>query len=203
MAQSREYVLQRLDKWYSDRLRRGYTAEFAEDLIKKLTCSSSASGNSFLNFSLNLLLSPEAQIESAKTCFTNGYAQLERIMGGTSLEGAFLSEVPIGIREEYVDPVFKSFRLFDSFVERVRDSVRHDFDKAISDSDIDRNFLETFGDYRFFSGFIISTLRKSLPLFDVISESKAQNDFMSGIIETAITVLPYVHERILGDLKKR
>ena len=118
MTQSREYVLERLDRWYADRFRRNYTDEIAEVAIDNVTTSLKKKSEEFLGDEESVMhgsdflsvdtipqkFSREEQIKEAQEYFTKAYSSIEGIIEGLQIDERPFGEISRGEMEECVAP---------------------------------------------------------------------------------------------------
>lgn len=141
---SREYVLERLDKWYFERYKRVTTLKdierFHEGLDKILSECPSL---------------PEAEkkqfIETAKTVsdvnltyFSSMYAMFEAASEGIpSMVCAGVEDLPIEMRDNYFKSFEEAQKLMKGFVDEVRKSATQDITKELSDKVINEVYRRT------------------------------------------------------------
>ena len=209
MIKSREYALERLDQWYADKFRRNYTNEVAAEFLNQITESiRDKMGESELESLLNEVsrhFSREEEIKNAQKYFSQMYASMEAMEEGLSVDGHTIDEIPEAHREEYLDPLFKEFEKMGEFVRLVREVSNQDLSREVSDEDINKAFIDIFGDHKGLSKFYqkyIEGAKYYLSL--VLREGEIQKEAFDRTIsslEIAKEKAPYLNEIVFGDIK--
>ena len=211
MLKSREYVLERLDQWYSDRFRKYYTYEFGAEIAERM--NESVKERKDFKFNLEKIIpmvekrySREAQIKEAEEYFTQAYSTMEGMAEGMPIEGETIDDIPKGTREEYFDPMFEQFGKLTEFVEYVRKTANEDITKELTDEDINKGFLNTFGGHEGFSEFVESYISIFPYLFDLmVSQGQMSRELADDaviMLEVGKEQIPYLNETLFGDLKR-
>lgn len=143
---SREYVLTRLDKWYSAKFERVFTEADGKTLegiaMRALDSVKSADEEAVEEIRKRIpQISRDALITQARTYFSKWYHQIETSL---SLE-SYLSTLPRGVREEYFQGIQEAKKQLDDFVNSARRKADEICPDELSDEHINKAFLRVFG----------------------------------------------------------
>ena len=160
-APSQEYVLERLDLWYFDRVKRNYTPETADELTKKtkefITSEAHFKDKDYWFRIVDAIDQVESRL-STREFFTRSYSSvMESGINRMIMDHLNLTLHPEGFKQEYIDPVIQHSRKFKSFVDSVRQCLSYetpsDFGKELCDDEIDQKYIEAFGNAKGLSDF--------------------------------------------------
>ena len=144
MERSRQGVLTRLDQWYVKRFDKGFTPELQTRIKNSLL---EIIEQEDLPEDMRKSIS-EAFLESRKIVgksFSLGYHNLERF---SSLYEMGHSDIPNRLKQEYLQPLFDGFKRLHSFVDGTRAIAEEKFPDELTDADIEKAFLKTYGNWR-------------------------------------------------------
>ncbi len=138
MAVSREYALNRLDRWYADQIRRNYTPEVAFQFKQKISERLDEAG--ILEEYLEMVdvsgtdpFSPEMLSESMGRFFSTAWNAFEGYIGDEAL---YFLTLPEDVRNEYVEPFLESFRTLRGIVNSVRAKANEVFPDELADDQV-------------------------------------------------------------------
>jgi hypothetical protein len=210
---SKEYVLQVLDKWYSERVKKSYTKNDADRLeIEAVNILDSLEGFSVeerIELEPELLgrCSVDAMVEEAGSYFSRAYATVEGLKEGLELSGQRISDLPEGVRKEYLDDPLKSYEPMQRFVTSVRKRSQDKFPEDLTFEDIDKSFIETFGNCNNFISFSNSLLNSGLVLVDfAVSQGRLPRkayDYTEKFIKILRPFNMEFLRKTFGDLESR
>jgi len=194
---------------YAGRFRKNYTDELAVELVKQVMTSIRKKGDVKLGLELILTgavrkLSREEQIKEAERYFTQAYPMIEVMIEGIPTEEYAADGISKGVREEYIEPLLEQYEKMKQFVESVRQIVNEDAERELTDKDIDQAFLDTFESHKGFSEFVNAYMGGMPCFFDLMV---CRGEFPRAIADSAISLIeitkdsiPYLNERLFGDL---
>lgn len=230
MVESKEYALKKLDEWYVNRFRERYTDEVERKLCQDLETGpvnkignfevpsefidalQSLPGN--LNLSiwksykfsdiLPFILKKESWMPFIEKYFSQSYSTMEAAADGQDTDEFNIKNLHESVKNEYIEPIFKEFRKFKVFVDGVRKKTEEIFPNDLTDKDINNEFIKNFGGHKGFTEFAISYMNALPYLLDIQLRrgeiSKEENDITLNILKAYKEVLPYINERLFGDL---
>jgi len=211
--ESPEYVLQVLNRWYSQRIKNSYTQDDSNKLgIAAIGILDSLEGVSFeeknrLRPDLLKRCSIESQVAEAGSYFSRAYATLEAFQEGFEINGQRLSDVPEGVRQEYLEDTLRAYGPMQRFVNLVRAKSKNKFPEDLEFKDIDESFIETFGNCDNFIDFSILLLDSGRVLLDYAIATGKISKKAYAYMDKFVDVLKPFHRRFLrkafGDLESR
>lgn len=204
MTRSREYALERLDKWYADKFRINYTEDIAAKMREQLFESAKNKDDNIRNEVARFapLLSRENQIEIAEKYFSLSYASTEKLIEDL----VNYKELPNGVKEEYVNPLIKQFDRFKGFVEGVRQVSCQNLEREVTDNEINQVFINSFGGHEGFTDFMLKYMQALSYILDLDSRkgkiSNSEFKEIEDFLEIARPPIKYAHEILFGSQKR-
>ena len=207
MYRSREYVLERLDRWHGDRFEKFYTPEFTQEIMSQVEEQVRKKYPEKIHdprFKAMLShLTPEKQVEAARTYFTNAYATIEAMVEGSSIPGIPADMLPADYREEFLEKLDGSFRMR-RFVDKIRALADQDYEKDLEDSDIEQIYRQVFGSVdefmEFTQDYTTLAVRAAELLAEEINLPPEVVDQAKQAIELFYPIMRTIEERVFGDI---
>lgn len=167
-GRSREYVIQKLDKWCEGKFAVYYTPELAADLgcFVREWCTKADIPADVRDDTLTFIkyLYPDRIIKEASSMFSVMYFVIESIVEGSSFERDTLDYFESHERQDYLDPLLEVFSHLQKFVNALRKYVNQDYTVDLSDEVIDKYFVSELGGMEGFSNLATTGLSMlSLP----------------------------------------
>lgn len=198
------YVLERLDRWYSNRIKKGYTSELERKIIRGVT-------EDLISTSPQLLvgmiatgslgkLTREEKFDQAKTYFSDLYEILNRVE-----ELKDNTEIPKAVFNEYFEQTINSLEVGKKFIEKVGEHAQREPLDNFRDGEIDQIFLEVFEGAEGFSNFALgigNAIFISLELLKIRGKiSQERYDLGKGAYEVVRRYMFPIYEAVFGDIK--
>jgi hypothetical protein len=173
MERSREYVLNRLDRWYADQVKRNYTPEVAQEYRDRVLGSLEHPDS--LSKVEEILakqdaFDPEVMVQYYSSFFSNFWNAAEQSFSGLELD---VAAAPEGVRVEYFEPFMKVFQTLTSMVDSVRSLSNDVFPDELSDGQVRDALFKPVGGlegYCNFSGQAIKAFNAFQNVTDLFEE---------------------------------
>ncbi|MEK6919251.1 MAG: hypothetical protein AABW73_04415 [Nanoarchaeota archaeon] len=198
---SREYVLEELDRWYTNRMRDNYNDSDFEDakkILKNLVKSEKFPADFRVKVLSNLeIVSKEAEIKAAELYFSGSFNQM-----GLVFSSKVLSREEI----EFLRPYSLAFGKIHRFVSGVRKRANEIFPENLGKRDIDQGFMKVFGGSSGFNDFYNQNLEGYLRLEELANGPESerykivQNIYLD---ESYINFRRALNYRLFRDLENK
>lgn len=165
MEKSREYALERLDRWHSQRVERNYTPNLEREIRRVALEAIPKKASSEAVDIILKAVSREGLKHSP--IFTSGYSQIEQSIALARENGYAFGGVPLQFDGEYSQPALKACEGITSFVEITRRRVDEIFPEELTDRNIDSLFVSAFGSREGYKAQNIALLETVMPLMDL------------------------------------
>ena len=192
----RGHVLQRIDEWYSNRIRKNYTQEFEEELIKDIDSELEQNLPNFKDksYSLKHCFSLGHLVNLAKNYFTFAYNVIN------SLDE--MSSRSSGMFQEYYLPMIEPIFPIKAFVENVREKASKVFPDKLEDKLIEESFKEIFRNENDFANIALKSLQNAKPAVDIYNKNKYNPKEIDKLMEFSGKIILAMHKKIFEDLYK-
>lgn len=210
MVASREYVLQRLDKQYINKIKENFNPKLEQELNKRVTEKliekRDFSTLVIFNIIFPQFFSRKAQLNKAGTYFSEGYASLEALIEGSKIEGETIDNIPEGVRNEYIEPLIKVSEKIGDFVNKVRQKSDEITPRELTDKEINDAAIEVYGNINGLAKMYSAIGDVSLQLMDIayINQQipKIIRKNMVKIWDVWKDEMPYLLEHLFPDIPK-
>jgi hypothetical protein len=194
MERSREYVLERLGSWYSERIEKNYTDDYAKDVRDRLI--ERLRGTGIPTSPLEGFVSQASQMLFAESFFIHVYPTSEMVVEGRKSR-----------RKEFGRRGVNQFRNLYEFVREVRNLSNRDMEHELTDREIDEIFVKSFSTLgEAFNAF--KTFYDALPKIikqrldeGKMSEEDHRRWYAWSVISEALS--PLIVSKAFDDLKER
>lgn len=205
---TKEYALNRLDKWYSDRIVERYTPEAADKIIRGILDElSDCPDSDYVSLEsarsvVRETLSSSFVIEKSRNYLSMVYSGIERLREGLSAsfeKDTFnLKDFP-GRDREMILRYFEHANLLGDFVNAVRKKSVEVSPSEVSDSEIDFLFLNIFGGCEKFSEMTSSGMNE-VPDF---LEGSSSREGVRFFLDTLNSASREICKLVFRDLEDR
>jgi len=206
VTESREYVLQALDKWYASRVTKTYNQDDAQAILIKVLASLYNKDRINLDIRSKVIetlieeASFEKQFKTASSYFSKKYATIEFIYE------QFKQTPPEPIAQKFIQLTFDAYREIDRFVNLVRKRADKTFPDELNETDINNSFIETFDGWRGFAESIYSISQAAIHTIAHGTTVGAITPFEYEFIKELVPLLTQMEivfsQRNFGDLEK-
>ena len=199
MEKSRQWVLKRLDEWYAKRFDERYTPEF-ENKIKGSLIEIIDEGNLSDELKETYLELIEKQRDLVRECFSVYYNHLENLS-----ESYKSGHLPEGFNPKSLELILDGFKKLHSFVGETRKKAEEKFPDDLTDSDIEKAFLKTYGNWKGYAEYIRNLTNNAYSMLESLHEQKQlddeEYDTIIRVMEKTQELSKIICERMFGDLK--
>jgi hypothetical protein len=212
MGFSTEFALRRLDIWYLDKFQKKYTPSLARKIIDDvsnslLTCECQNRED------LEILLTRarntycvNRQIVFANNYFSSHYSSMEEMFKLRKSYGLDFNELSNGVYNEYVFPMFETYKPMFEFVNKVREKFARGNNEGISNNEVDSIFLSVFKSHSNLTRMLIDFKHASDVFCDLLVQrgNLSQSIFESqrNFSSASLTVISDLNEVLFSDLER-
>ena len=202
MEKSKQWVLKRLDEWYVKRFDERYTPEF-EHRIKSSLVEMMDEENFPEEVREGFLTLIDNQRKIIQESFSVYYNYLENLSEG--YKSGNLDSLPQGFSPKSLELMLDGFKKLHSFVDETRREAEEKFPDDLTDSDIEKSFLKTYGNWRGYAEYIQNLTNITYSMLESLHEQKQldneEYNTILRIMGKTQGLLEIICERMFGDLE--